>query len=455
MRARFPLIAAWLLFSAHALAQAGTLFNRTGSGARAAGMANAFIGVSDDGTAASWNPAGLGQLRKPELSVVTSTSTQSFATQGFRTLDNRTGFTPQRASFGQTYLDFASLALPVTIASKPVTFQAAWRRLYTLDFRSNSATLGEPLGSAGAPTLRFEENSDTVGSIDLLPLAVALKLTPRVAVGASLNLWRGDWTESTSLSETTLDPPGATAFLTTHVVNRVRGHNLGLGLMLTHPRWSVGVLHQGPLLGNFSNSARIATSSDAEPGTASNRARLRFPRSVGLGAAWRPAALWTVALDLTWDDWTGARIEPEGLPAVNLFDGLPAERSSTRDTWSASAGAEHLIRGEGFVVPLRFGLAWEPQGQRSPYTLDPVDYKMLALGTGYNTNTLKFDAAVQYRWSRYMDGGEFTLEPRIPELPHAVGERSVREWRVKVSLILRLADTDKLRRGVRKLFGGG
>ena len=53
-----------------AAAQVGLVFNRTGSGARAAGMANAFIAISDDGTAASWNPSGLAQLRKPELSVV-------------------------------------------------------------------------------------------------------------------------------------------------------------------------------------------------------------------------------------------------------------------------------------------------------------------------------------------------------------------------------------------------
>ena len=50
-------------------------------------------------------------------------------------------------------------------------------------------------------------------------------------------------------------------------------------------------------------------------------------------------------------------------------------------------------------MPLRFGVAYEPQGARSPYTRDPVDYTMLAVGTGYNTNSLKFDAAFQYRWA--------------------------------------------------------
>ena len=48
--------------------------NRPGSGARAAGMGNAFIAVADDGTAASWNPAGLSQLRKSEFSLVYSAS---------------------------------------------------------------------------------------------------------------------------------------------------------------------------------------------------------------------------------------------------------------------------------------------------------------------------------------------------------------------------------------------
>ncbi|MGA1863612.1 MAG: hypothetical protein ACMUHX_00970 [bacterium] len=42
--------------------------NPVGSGARAMGMGGAFIGVADDATAASWNPAGLLQLRQPEIS---------------------------------------------------------------------------------------------------------------------------------------------------------------------------------------------------------------------------------------------------------------------------------------------------------------------------------------------------------------------------------------------------
>ena len=62
--------------SATAHAQIGLSLNRAGSGARAAGMGDAFIAVSDDGTAASWNPAGLAQLRQPEFSLVYVVSDQ-------------------------------------------------------------------------------------------------------------------------------------------------------------------------------------------------------------------------------------------------------------------------------------------------------------------------------------------------------------------------------------------
>ena len=68
-----------LLFYSDKGLQAATLFqqvgissspNPVGSGARAMGMGGAFIAIADDATAASWNPAGLIQLEKPELSIV-------------------------------------------------------------------------------------------------------------------------------------------------------------------------------------------------------------------------------------------------------------------------------------------------------------------------------------------------------------------------------------------------
>jgi long-subunit fatty acid transport protein len=447
--------ALWLLLLAgpSAIAQ-GVVFNRAGSGARAAGMANAFIAISDDGTAASWNPAGLGQLRMPELSVVSTTSGWSFNAEGFRTRDDLSIYTAAHTSYQSTYLDFASLAVPLTLWRKPVTFQAAWRRLYTLDYREAFSIIQEPLVPEGPPPLRIDRDHDLVGSVSLASFTGAVKLTSRLALGGSFNLWRGDWSEDLVVSETTLADPGPSRFGTSSQAFSVRGENVSLGLMLTYPRWSIGLLYQSPLLSDLSVEAR-ETGSDRSPAEETAEGTLRFPRALGLGGAWRPAPRWTVALDFTWDEWTDAVIDTPVTGRINLFDGLPQELTSTRDTLSMNAGAEHLFTGEGFVIPLRFGVAWEPQGARGPYTRDPVNFVMIAAGSGYNTNSLKFDAAFQYRWADLRDGAHFGIGELNPLLPTAVGERNNKEWRLKFSVILRVTDTDKLRRTVQKIFGGG
>jgi len=444
-------LAGLLLSGTPASAQVDIIFSRTGSGARAAGMANAFIAISDDGTAASWNPAGLGQLRKPELSLVSTTSEVRYRAEGFRTRDDLSIFTPLETSYRDTYPDFASLAAPVTLWGKPVTFQAAWRTLYALDYRENVSTTREPQVPEAPPPLRIDTNADVHGSVDLVSLAGAVKLTSHLALGGSYNLWLGDWIEERAVAETPLAPPGPSSFVAVTQENRVRGDNLSLGLMLTYPRWSVGLLHQSPLRSDFTGRFATVTTGATAPPPQDIEGRLLFPRSFGVGGAWRPAPLWTVALDLTADEWREAVLDTNVTGEINLLDGLPPDRTSTRNTISVNAGAEHLFVREGFVIPLRFGAAYEPQGWRSPYTRDPVDFVMLALGTGYNTNSLKFDAGFQMRWANYLSAGNFSIPSNSP-LPVAVGERSTREWRLKLSVIVRLTDTDKLRDVVRKVF---
>jgi long-subunit fatty acid transport protein len=288
----------------------------------------------------------------------------------------------------------------------------------------------------------------------VLSISGAVKLTSRLALGGSFNFWRGDWTEDRAISESPLESAGVSEFLTTSQTNRVRGNNFTLGLMLTYSRASVGLVYQNPLRADYTAHASGTRSGmPPDPGFTVD-GELLFPRAFGLGGAWRPAPRWTVALDLTWDDWTEALVDNPVEGRVNFLDGLPPDRTSTRDTLSLNAGAERLFFGESFVIPLRFGAAWEPQGGRDPYTRDPVNFVMLAVGTGYNTNSLKFDAAFQYRWASYLSGGDFGRDPIQPGLPAAVGERSSTEWRLKLSLILRVTDTEKLRRTVHKVFGG-
>ena len=79
----------------------------TGSGARALGQGS-FVGIADDATAASWNPAGLIQLERPET---------SFAYR-FTETENQHASTAENFSVGEnTYqsdgLNYVSLASPL------------------------------------------------------------------------------------------------------------------------------------------------------------------------------------------------------------------------------------------------------------------------------------------------------------------------------------------------------
>ena len=54
----------------HAAGTSSAQFLKMGAGARAAAMGDAFVSVADDASATYWNPAGLNQVKVPELSLM-------------------------------------------------------------------------------------------------------------------------------------------------------------------------------------------------------------------------------------------------------------------------------------------------------------------------------------------------------------------------------------------------
>jgi long-subunit fatty acid transport protein len=437
---------------AGARAQVTVPLNRAGSGARAAGMANAFIAVSDDGTAASWNPAGLAQLRKPELSLVYAVSDNVLRWSGLRSPDGAFAYSPPHFQYVNSSPDFASAAVPFSLAGKQVTLQLGWQRLYQLGSAYDGNVDRYLTAEPSAPLSTSVVDSRVRGDIDALSMAGALKLTKHASIGGSLDFWRGDWTQQRAVVE----PNGASAsdFLFGTGRRRVRGHTFTAGVLLSHTSWSAGLVYHHPFWSSLTVWNDVQSSRTA-PSSEQLGLRLQFPRSLGAGVAWRPAARWTLAFDLTHDQWTKALVK--GLPGetVNFFDEVPPSISTTRDTVALNLGAEHLFVREGRVVPVRFGIAWEPQGPMDPVTRDPVDFLMLSAGGGYNTNSFKFDAAVQYRWGKFLLSDNFTVQTALAGGPvrDGIGQARTREWRVKLSAIYRLPDTDKLRGFLRRIFG--
>jgi hypothetical protein len=455
--------AAFLTAASAALAQDLSL-NRPGSGARAAGMGNAFIAVSDDGTAASWNPAGLSQLRKPELSLVHSSSDRRFFLEGYRTRDGSAAFTSLATSTSTANLEFASAAVPFSVAGKPVTVQVGWRRLYQIAslVQGEMRRVAVSAGPRPESELRFDAASD--GAIDLWSLAGAVRFTSRLSLGWSFDLYRGGWEDRRTTSE---DPGvlGTTDFSSFVQSHQVSGNGLTLGLLLAYPSLKVGVVYHGAFSAGLGDSVSVRSSLiDPLEASLGPDARLHFPRSVGLGVAWRPRPLLRLSLDVTYDEWTrflisGTPLAPER--TVSIFDGLPPELSATRDTVAVNAGLERLFGLKDKYVPLRLGLSYEPQGARDPLVRDGFDHFVVAAGTGLNTNSVKLDVALEYRWGGFRNTRSVSpvyevgraVELGLPPPPEVEGTTRIEQWRVKASIIYRVMDTGRMKGLLRRVFG--
>jgi hypothetical protein len=350
------------------------------------------------------------------------------------------------------------------VGSKPVTLQVGWRRLYQLASNLEGDTRRVPVSAGSRPesSLRFDNRSE--GNIDVWSFAGAVRFTNRLSMGWTLGVYRGGWEDRNNTSEDPgiLGPTDFIAFVDTH---QVSGTDLNLGLLLAYPSLRVGVVYHGAFWGDTSDTLS-GRSSLTEPLARSlgPGAQLHFPRTIGLGMAWLPRPLLRLALDVTHDEWTEFLIT--GTPdspdrAVNGFDGLPPELSATRDTVSVNGGLEKLFPVKGRYVPLRLGAAYEPQGGRDPLVREGFDHLILAAGTGLNTNSFKLDVAVEYRWGGFRNTRNLSPvyqvgraeEFSLPPPPEAQGTVRIQEWRLKVSLIYRVTDTEKLKDLLKKVFG--
>jgi long-chain fatty acid transport protein len=460
-------VAAAALMATATTAIAQDSLNRPGSGARAAGMGNAFIAVADDGTAASWNPAGLSQLRAPELSVVHSVAWRDLFLEGYRTRDRATLFTSLKTPNTGADLEFVSAAVPFTIAGRPVTVQVGWRRLYQISGRIQGDTRRVPVSPQGRPESLIRFDNSAQGSVDLWSVAGAARVTSRLSVGWSTDFYRGEWENRSNVSE---DPGvlGSTDFIAARETNAIGDRTLNLGMLLAYPSVRVGVVYHGPLRSvlEVTNSTR---SSLTEPFNESigrdDGAELRFPHSIGLGVAWLPRPLVRLALDATYDEWTQflVRATLPGFPDIvrSGFDQLPPELSATRNTVTVNAGLEKLFPVRGRYVPLRMGFIHEPQGERDPWLRQDSNQKVLTAGTGLNSNSVKLDIAVEHRWGSFRKSEDLSpvyLAGRasafgLPSSPEAEGVSRIREWRLKTSLIYRITNTQKITEGLRRVLG--
>jgi hypothetical protein len=305
--------------------------NRDELGARWAAMGGACIGLVDDGAAAYYNPAGLGQIRRIEIET-------SFSR---RTLDIESDWAgdSNNSSVSSTRLEDLALSYPFPTYRGSLVFAASVFRATSFDqyLDRQVATLG------------YHDIEQRKVILTAWSGAMAVQLSPNVFFGAEGHFYTGGLNFDDNLYPWgSCETPGATFSEDADL----GGYGGSVGFIyVPHPLFSVGMVAKTPQRINV-DGTEIYTTSDA--GCDKYRQGIDYnidiPYSLGFGVAVRPNDF-NLALDLVLTNWEELDYPGRVRDAETgqfLFDA----------TTDIRVGAEYAIP----VVPIRLraGYAYVP-----------------------------------------------------------------------------------------------
>lgn len=393
MHIRLFLLTSFVLLAACA-ATAQEDWNITGAGARAEGLGGAFIGVADDATAISWNPAGLGQLERTEFSVVGRWISERYK----REAQNRVGnFEISQTHF--TY-NFASIAFPLHAGKVNIVPAVAFQKRLD-NYMKYEVT---------------DEDYEAGGGVNTLTPGIGIKLHPMIYLGGTVNIWLGNF-DNTTTDKTVVRP-----YPKEENNGSYKGLNFTAGLLVdfegmkTPVPIKLGATVRTPfdltVDGDYTDTP---SSGPVSRGSFENS--VQVPLMYGFGASGRPVENLTLAFDF----------ESRLYGDRKLYRSGKAEGSTTtlRDTIKLSAseqnlnqirvGAEFLIVTRAGVIPLRAGFHtvptlradWDENG-------DPdgqVSGTGFSVGTGFISRVFALDITYsQMSWEQ-----SFKLNPATVE----------------------------------------
>lgn len=389
-----------------------------GAGARATGVGSAFIALADDATAASWNPGGLVQLERPEVSVVglgfyqTDQVPRSVSEDDGLLEDDRVG----ASDVGAAHLDYLSVAVPFNWGGRNVVASLNYQQTFSFDRAFSlryEQTRPESFSTADGT---FEQG----GALFAISPAFAVEILPELSLGVAVNFWMDGigravaWDSELNV-QNTLDFAGEqvesqSTFRTRN--DLFGGTNATFGVLWRATEWlRVGSVVKLPFQAGFRN---VTTGFDSGVQTGERRARLRMylPLQVGAGVAVQPIDELRLSVDAThvrWDDFrlsdsqgneyliSGDPVDP----ANPLYppDGPPGGYHVDPVT-TVRAGGEYLVPVSPGVVALRLGAFYDPEPSRGA----PEDCYGGSVGFGFTWDRASFDFAYSLRTGRNIAG---------------------------------------------------
>jgi len=373
--------------------------NLNGMGSKAISMGGAFIGLADDYSAVFWNPAGLAQMKAPNLAIYVA----GLMPSGSYSL-GMLGITAETES--KTYLSGA-VAYYRPLSEKLVVGIAAY-----VPSGLGATYNGSDLQNFLQPPTALEWES-YLGVITISPV-IAYRVSDQFSVGVTLNFNYGLLhIKKPGIGQYSEELSG-TGFGATLGLMYKPTENLSFGATFKLPtkiKLSGDAEMAGaPLLG-------LADSSEAER-------EAEWPMWFGFGVAWKATDKLTICADAQYTNW-------------KKFETIPIVYDAS---WEQVR--QHPLYGPGFendfilkwedAWQIRFGAQYqvsESLALRAGYYSDPTvapdntlnillpqhTYQVICFGAGYNSGSIRFDFCVEYLM------GEERTSPLTAPMPGTYG----------------------------------
>lgn len=389
MRNMFKIISIIVLMIGLSFGTFANGLNLNGMGAKAISMGGAFIAVADDYSAVFWNPAGLTQMDKANLSVFSSiiipTGTYQYAPAGIDMETESKMFPAPALTYYKPLSDKLIFGLTVYATSGAGAY---WDGAALKPFNT-----GYPLN------MKEYIWESQVGGITFSPV-VAYKVSDKFSLGVTLNVTYGMLDMNRQ----------GNGFQFTE-----SAHGIGFGatfgaLFKPSDKFSIGFTFKTPQKLELKGDIAFEGLGAAVPipglnDSVESSREITWPMWVGAGVAFKPTDKLTIALDVQYTKWselgdihatTEDAMWSTTLPFVGKLIDNATYELSWEDATQIRVGFDYKLSD---TFSLRGGYYYDPAP--SPDTtlnilLPSITYNVFTVGFGYHTEKLVLDAGFEY-----------------------------------------------------------
>lgn len=411
-------------------------FEFTGSGARAMGMGNAFLGVADDVYAINWNPAGLYKLESTILGLSYTKLSPKGEFQSERVSFNTPNPIRERLSFdrGGSFgaLTQATFVAPLRIKGHPFVGSISYARNssefneqgYKIDLIEVVPIFNEAGTFLFTDTIfeTIDINSQLAGGIDAINVGFGTRIRENMAFGLSANIYSGKsqrnsvvFISGDNLPVNNFQHGTFTSDRQVSDSNKYSGFNVTVGLKLDGKILDAGLVVRTPFSLSQKRQRVLSQLDNVNGGPFFTDTifqidlltKYDIPLMVGLGVGYHYKENWLFAADLEYRSFSSAKIKIRenlilvpGGNNIEEFDVLDASQWQYSNVFIVRAGTEFLKETSVGTIPLRAGIGYVPlpapntdiNGSRST----SVSYQF-SLGTGIHWNQIKLDLGYMYK----------------------------------------------------------